>query len=151
MTDTPAEVLASEVESLFDGGNDGGDARKLADRIRAHIAELERQLAEARAALIASESEALALIRDQRQRAEHCERLLADTCATANEALARAREAESELAAQRERDGRDAVRFRHVITRGKLPLRCTDGYYYEDGLLYPTPDAAIDAALKERP
>jgi len=48
--------------------------------------DLERQLAEAR------------------ERSDACERLLAQTCATANEALARANEAESQLAAQRERD-----------------------------------------------
>jgi hypothetical protein len=42
---------------------------------------------------------------------------------------------------------RNDARYRHVITRGKLPMRCTAGYYYEDGVLHPTPEAAIDAAM----
>ncbi len=43
-------------------------------------------------------------------------------------------------------DAANAERMRFVLTVGKLPVRCTGGYYYEDGVLYPTPEAAIDAA-----
>jgi len=41
--------------------------------------------------------------------------------------------------------GRDARRWRIVMTKGKLPVRCSGGYYYDDGILHPTAESAIDA------
>lgn len=38
-------------------------------------------------------------------------------------------------------------RWEFVRTHGKLPVRCSAGYYYEDGVLHPTAEAAIDAAM----
>lgn len=54
------------------------------------------------------------------------------------------------LIEQLRRMAEDAARWRFVVTTGKLPLRCSAGYYYEDGVLYPTPEAAIDAARLAR-
>jgi hypothetical protein len=83
--------------------------------------DLERQLAEAR------------------ERSDACERLLAQTCATANEALARANEAESQLAAQRERDGRLCALLEAAI-----------GPAGADFCMNPELEADIDAAIKDR-
>ena len=49
----------------------------------------------------------------------------------------------AEIAALR----KDAERFRFVITLGRLPTQTVSGYHYLDGVFYPTPQAAIDAAL----
>ncbi len=43
-----------------------------------------------------------------------------------------------------ERDRRDAERYRHVRAHG-MPKLCPAGFYYHDGVFYPTADAAIDA------
>lgn len=43
-----------------------------------------------------------------------------------------------------ERDRRDAERYRHVRAHG-MPRLCPAGFYYHDGVFYPTADAAIDA------
>ena len=40
---------------------------------------------------------------------------------------------------------RDAAMFRRVMAIGKLPVRCSTGYYYSDGVIHPTPEAAIAA------
>ena len=42
------------------------------------------------------------------------------------------------------RDRRDAERYRHVRAHG-MPKLCPAGFYYHDGVFYPTADAAIDA------
>ena len=52
----------------------------------------------------------------------------------------------NEAAAALEAAREDAERYRWLLTKGKLPVRCSAGYYYEDGVTYPTAEAAIDQA-----
>lgn len=49
--------------------------------------------------------------------------------------------------AGQERDRRDAERYLHVRAHG-MPKLCPAGFYYHDGVFYPTADAAIDAVIK---
>lgn len=39
----------------------------------------------------------------------------------------------------------DAARYQHVRAHG-MPKLCPAGFYYHDGVLHPTAEAAIDAA-----
>jgi len=48
--------------------------------------------------------------------------------------------------AGQERDWRDAERYLHVRAHG-MPKLCPAGFYYHDGVFYPTADAAIDAYM----
>lgn len=41
---------------------------------------------------------------------------------------------------------RDAARYHHVRAHG-MPKQCPGGFYYGDGVLHPTAEAAIDAAI----
>ena len=40
----------------------------------------------------------------------------------------------------------DAARYQHVRAHG-MPKLCPAGFYYHDGVFYPTADAAIDAYM----
>jgi len=97
------------------------------------IAELERQLAEARA--------------ENRTVWEENRRL----CDGIAPMLARAEAAESQLAAQRERDGRDAERWRLARTAPIGGPYIVPGGNIGGWLTYDAADIAIDAALKDRP
>jgi hypothetical protein len=143
MTDTPAEVaealeLADMLQTFaYEQGfhECGYDPIK---RLRAHIANLERQLAEARADA-------------HDQRWQHAQE------------LKRAEAAESQLAAQRERDGRDAERLARWITRHAADFpdwirrdhACAEcvpgGEMVQPGFRCAMHTAAaIDAAIKDR-
>jgi DNA repair exonuclease SbcCD ATPase subunit len=151
MTDTPAEVaealeLADMLQTFaYEQGfhECGYDPIK---RLRARITELERQLAEAR--------ECIDNLKYRRETAD----------AFGEQCMADIADLQSQLAAQRERDGRDAERMarwitRHVddfpdwIHRDHACAECvSDGEMVQPGFRCAVHTAAaIDAALKDRP
>jgi multidrug resistance efflux pump len=135
MTDTPAEVaealamLDQKIEYAELLHTDWADNMRVAHlaTIRAHIANLERQLAEARANIerrpedvvipLALYDEINATGAQWKERAEAAESQLAEArgeLAAKDEAYRLQFEACAQLAAQRERDGRDAERYRWI-------------------------------------
>jgi hypothetical protein len=172
-TDTPAEVAKAlaRVERTCETEDSDHLNGLESHTIRAHIANLERQIAEAR-------EEGEARLRGERAAHEVTRKALAEATETwtdeagtvwcpptawAYAQACRALEnAKSQLAAQRERDGRDAERWRFVrkwwgrlcdVYVGDGPE--VDEVYIDEtnGWLVDaeTLDAAIDAALKDRP
>jgi len=139
MTDTPAEVAEALDWLAYRADRELTDTRGIIPALRAHYANLERQLAEAR-----EDNERLKGAfddEDERASVHWYGRWVAEK---------RARiAAEAQLAAQRERDGRlrDACEGLLAFIREKYPQDFADG-----GRGYICPHhLAIDAALKDRP
>ena len=60
--------------------------------------------------------------------------------------IAEARTALPALIARIRELEQDAARYQHVRAHG-MPKLCPAGFYYHDGVFYPTADAAIDAYM----
>jgi hypothetical protein len=187
MTDTPAEVAEAldwlDREAATYRSKGAAYSAKMADTIRAHIADLERQLAEARewrfwvcekiglscaAGAEWTTDEVVLHVADIETRAcEAAESQLAEAQSALShrwecqQSLERTvQELRTQLAAQRERDGRDAARYRLLREEGRdlsellhLVVGINPGGRgtFISALRHTSYlDTAIDAALKDR-